>query len=891
MNKDMLKRYLPHLVAIVAFIAVATIYFYPAVNGYQLKQGDITNFKGMAQEIQEFRRMYDEEPLWTNSMFGGMPAYQISVQYPNNVVKMVDKVVTLGLPRPVSYLFLYLLGFYILLISLRVRPAVAAIGAVAFAFSSYFFIILEAGHNTKAHAIAYMAPTLAGIIWAYRGRYLFGGAVTALFLALQIAANHVQITYYFGILVVFVAIAAAVKAYQIKHLPVFAKASATLIIAAVLALVSNMNLLWNTYEYGKYTTRGATELSIKPDGSSNDDIATKGLDRDYITNWSYGKGESFSFLIPDAKGGATGVLGNNPDVMKSVDRSMQSSISQSNRYWGDQPFTSGPVYMGAIVILLFLLGIFFVQSPLKWALLATAILTMALGWGKNLMWLTDFFLDYAPGYDKFRAVTIILAITEFVVPILGFLFLKRLFDEPQIILEQKKKFFAVAGGLAALLGLFLLTPDTFFDFLSQGEKDMLNGQMDGEQAADFMLYGESLIKARMGIFRSDALRSLMFVAGGIALIWLFAKGTIKAQLALGILGVLILVDMWGVNKRYLNNEKDRGRFTQWELTSDNKVAHKANAADLAILQMEQDLNPRVKDAISKAAADLRAQAKQDRGTRISEDEVNNARFAALRFNTNYRVLTLQNPFNDSRVSYFHKSIGGYHGAKLKRYQELIEFKLGDEIAKLQTTLQQQPSLEALRARLRTLDMLNMLNTQYVIYNPQAGPIINESAAGSAWFVQDLIMVANADEEITRLDDFDVREEAIVDQRYADMVQGFSYQASQGANIAEEVHLPNYIKYIYDSPVQQAVIFSEIHYDAGWKAYIDGKETPHFRANYLLRGMIVPAGQHTIEFKFEPDTFITSSQVSTAGGLALVLLFGFAMFRNFRSQVEEDDDDF
>ncbi len=889
MNKELLKRYVPHIIAIAAFAAVALVYFYPATQGYQLKQPDIVNYRGMAQEINEFRRVFKEEPLWTNSMFGGMPAYQIAVKYPNNVVKAVDKVFSFGMPRPVNFVFLYMLGFYILLISLRIRPPLAAIGAVAFAFSSYLFIILEAGHNTKAHAIAYMAPTLAGIIWAYRGRYLFGGAIAALFLALQISANHVQITYYFGIMVGFVVVAALVKAIQIKEVPIFAKATGTLALAALLALLCNVNLLWNTYEYGKYTTRGATELTIKPDGSSNDDIATQGLDREYITNWSYGIGESFTFLIPDAKGGGTAMLGSNPDELKNVDRGMQSSVAQSNRYWGDQPFTSGPVYMGALVVLFFLLGLFFVKGPFKWALLATALLTMALGWGKNMMGLTDFFLDYVPGYDKFRAVTIILSITGFAVPLLAFLFLKRVFEEPELLQKENKKFYAVAGGLIALLGAFLALPETFFSFLSQGERDMLNAQMEGEQSADFLLYGQSLIQARVGIFRSDVLRSLIFVAAGAGLIWLFAKGTLKQTAVLGILAALILIDMWGINKRYLNNAKDRGRFVSWELASDNAIAHKANAADLAILEMETNLNPRVKEAVAAAATEYRATAKQQKGRRISEDEVNNVRFGALRFNTNHRVLTLQNPFNDSRVSYFHSSIGGYHGAKLKRYQELIEFQIGDELAKLQTTLQQQPSREALRARMHSLDVLNMLNTKYIIYNPQSPPLVNDAAMGSAWFVDQVRFVDNADAEITALADFDPRSEAIVDRRYADVLQGITPTGSPTAAIAVETHLPNRISYIYDSEVPQVVIFSEIHYDAGWRAFIDGKESPHFRANYVLRGMVVPAGSHNIEFRFEPESYALAANVSTVGGLVLILLLGFALYRNFQRKPEEEYD--
>lgn len=883
------KNYLPHLIAAAVFVLLSAVYFYPALNGYQLRQGDITNYRGMAQEIQEFRRMYNEEPLWTNAMFGGMPAFQISVLYPNNIVKMLDKAVTLWLPRPINFVFLYMFGFYLLMVSLRVRPGPAIVGAVAFAFSSYLFIILEAGHNTKAHAIGYMAPVLAGIIWAYRGRILFGGVIAALFLALQISANHVQITYYFGIATVFVVLAALYRAVKSDQISLFLRASGVLAGAALLALLSNANLLWNTYEYGKYTTRGPSELTVKPDGTSNEDIATAGLDRDYITNWSYGIGETFSFIIPDAKGGATGVLGEDPEVLKNVDREMQGSVAQSNRYWGDQPFTSGPVYFGAVVMLLFLLGAVFVRAPIKWALLGAAALTVMLGWGKNFMPLTDFFLDYVPGYDKFRAVTIILAVTGLIVAILAMIFLKQVSEEPEVLTKRAKAFFGTAGGLLGLLILFLLLPETFFDFLSSAEKDMLNAQMDGDRAAEFLLYGESLITARTAIFRADVLRSLIFVAAGAASLWLLAKGVIKPKVAVAAIGVLILIDMWGVSKRYLNNEKDRGRLVKWELKSDNRTAHKAAAADLSILENEQSRNPRVKDAVSEAVSDFRAEAKKERGRRVSEDEVNDVRFAALRFATNYRVLTLQNPFNDSRVSYFHKSVGGYHGAKLKRYQELIEFHLSDEIAKIQAELQGQPTRESLRARMRSLDVLNMLNTKYVIYNPQSDPLLNEAALGSAWFVKDLLFAENADEEITRLGDLDVRDEAVIDERFAPLVGDFSYAPSADAAIAEQTHLPNYIKYIYSSDVPQAVIFSEIYYDAGWKSYIDGEEVPHFRANYVLRGMVVPEGDHVIEFKFEPSTFQTSAHVSTAGGLLLVLLFGFVMYGRIKRTAEADEE--
>jgi hypothetical protein len=886
--KDLFRRFLPHIIAIVSFVVVSAIYFYPVFDGHSLRQGDITNFRGMAQEIIAFRQMFGEEPLWTNSMFSGMPAFQISVIYPNNIVKMLDGLVSLGLPRPANYLFLYMFGFYLLLISFRVKPAIAGIGALAFAFSSYFIIILEAGHNSKAHAIAYMAPALAGIVWAYRGRILFGGAVAALFLALQLAANHVQITYYFGFLVLFYAIAKGVEAFRKGTVPVFLKASAVLVVAGIVALGCNLNNIWNTYEYGKYTTRGATELTIKPDGSSNADNATAGLDRDYVTQWSYGIGESFSFLIPNAKGGSSGLIGQDPERLKNVDRAMQQNVAQSNQYWGDQPFTSGPVYMGALVILLFLLGAFFVKGPIKWALIATAVLTTALGWGKNFMGLTDFFLDVVPGYDKFRAVTIILAVTELVVPLLGFLFLKRLYDDRNLIQENQKAFLGIAGVLAGLLILFLALPDTFFDFVSAGERDQFGAAMGGENASQIMLYIEGLKSARISMFRADTLRSLAFVVLGAATIWLFAKQKLKEPVFLIVLGVLVLADLWSVDKRFLDNSKERGRYESWEPKNEVASAYKMTAADKFILDNETAINPRVKDGVEARVTEFRNNKKSQKGVRVSEDEINDVRFAALRFNTDYRVLELGNPFNDGRVAYFHKSIGGYHGAKLKRYQELIEFHIQREMGAIVNTMQNAPTQESINARLQGSEVLNMLNTKYLIYNRETGPIINRAAHGSAWFVEEIVMAEDADDEITKLGEISTRYEAVVDKRFADQVSGFSYQESADAAIAVEEHLPNYIKYIYDSDVPQAVVFSEIYYDKGWKAYLDGAELPYFRANYVLRGMIVPEGSHTIEFKFAPETYATASTISTAMGLLLVLLFAFAAYKNFKvKDVEED----
>lgn len=890
--KELLRRFLPHIIAIVSFIILAAIYFYPAFDGYILKQGDITSFRGMAQEIWAFRRMFGEEPLWTNSMFGGMPAFQISTLYPNNIIGMLDAVVSLGLPRPANYLFLSLFGFYILLLSFRLKPVPAAIGAVAFALSTYFIIILEAGHNSKAHAIAYMAPALAGIVWAYRGKLFLGAGLAAFFLALQIGANHVQITYYFGILVLFYGIAKLVEAVRNKTVPYFAKASGTLLLAAALALLCNLNVLWNTYEYGKYTTRGTSELTINPDGTSAEDIQTAGLDRDYVTQWSYGIDESFSFLIPNAMGGASGALidentqKENPTLFNELAGGYQETGIFPNSYWGDQPFTSGDVYMGALIILLFLLGAFYVRGPVKWALIITAILTMALSWGKNLMGLTDFFLDYVPGYDKFRAVTIILAVTELVVPLLGFLFLKKLYESKEIVTENPKKYLAVTGALVGLLVVLLAIPDTFFDFYSAAEAAQLNALMAGEKASQTLVYADALKEMRISVFRSDAFRSLIFVVLGAGLVWLFAKSKIKEPVFFVVLAVLVIADLWPVDKRYLDNEKDRGRFVSWETKEDNRTAFQMTPADKFILDNEMARNPRVEDAVEKAVSDFRMEMKGQRTMRISEGEINDVRFGALRFNTDYRVLGLGNPFNDSRVSYFHKSIGGYHGAKLKRYQELIEFHIQREIQLINQELQGSPTQESVNARLQGSEVLNMLNTKYVIYNPQTGPIVNRAAHGSAWFVEEIVIAEDSDDEVMKLGDLSTRYEAVVDKRYSDQVSGFTYQEAPDAAIAVETHLPNYIKYIYDSPVPQATIFSEIFYDNGWNAYLDGEKVPYFRTNYVLRGMIVPAGSHVIEFKFEPKTYATASTVSTAAGLVLVVVLLLSIYLHFKKDEEE-----
>ena len=875
--KNTFRHNLPHIVAVAIFVIIAVVYFFPAINGFGLRQPDILHFKGMAKEIFEFRHFFGEEPLWTNSMFGGMPAFQISTYYPNDILGLIDTIMSLGLPRPINYLFLYLIGFYILLSALKVRPWLAVVGAIAFAFSSYYFIILEAGHNSKAHAIAYMAPTLAGIIWTYRGKLLLGAGITALFLALQISANHVQITYYFGMLVMFFVVAKLVEAIRIKRIPVFITSTLVLVAAAMIALLSNANVLWNTYEYSKHTTRGKSELTIGPDGAPNHHNRTGGLDRDYVTQWSQGIGETWTFLIPNAYGGGSGIF--RPDQVKGVDPLMQQTILQSNTYWGNQPFTSGPVYMGAAVILLFLLGAFFLRGPLKWALVATTILTIALAWGKNFPGLTNFFLDVIPGYNKFRAVTIILAITEMVVPLLGFLFLKRLFNDREIILKEKKKFLAIAGGLSFLLLLFAITPESFFSFLSDREADMISAEMAGQNAGEVLRYSEALIGARASLFQADAWRSFFFVLLTGGLVWLFAQRKLKERGFIIALGIIVLVDLWGVDKRYLNNQKDRGRYVMWEPKDQIGPAYPAQEADKYILNAEMSRNPRVKTAVDSLLNVFQEENKSLPSRRVTEEEKLDVMFAALRFNSDYRVLSINNPFADASVSYFHNSLGGYHGAKLQRIQELYDFYIQDEIESLHTVLQGEPTMASVDSVLSTMDIINMMNVKYLIYNPQAPPLEDRYAYGGAWFVRDVRIVDGADEEILLLGKINPHTEALVDERFSDQLSGFVSRQSSDSQIEVLKHLPNHLRYHSKSDVDGVVVFSEIYYPDGWQAYIDGKPVDHFRTNYLLRGMLVPAGEHEIEFKFEPATYARASLVSTISGFALIVLLVFALYKN------------
>jgi len=792
------KKLAPYLSALVIFVIISIVYFNPLLEGKKLKQEDITRFKGMSKELVDFREKTGEEALWTNSMFGGMPAYQISVKYKGNLIRYVDDILQLGLPHPASIVFLYFIGFFVLLLVLGVDPWLSIAGAFAFAFSSYFFIILEAGHNSKAHAIGYMAPVIAGVILTFRKKYIVGGILTSLFMALEINAGHPQITYYLFMILLILGVFEFVNAIKEKIYIPFGKAVGILVIAFILAAATHITNLWATYEYGEYTIRGKSELSV------NEENKTSGLDKDYATAWSYGISETFSLMIPNIKGGASRPLGENKKAIENVDRNFKNSVANSYQYFGNQPFTSGPVYAGAFVIFLFILGLFILKGRLKWILFTAILLSIILAWGKNLMFFTDLFLDYFPLYNKFRAVSMALVIAELCIPLIAILTLNKILNDPGILKKNRREFLISLGLTGGIALLFYILPTAFFNFLSEQEATTFatyksDGKYDPAQVDMFIAGLES---ARIYIFKADAIRSFLFILIGAVILWLYSAKKIKKPLFIAGVIIIILIDMIVVDKRYLNNEN----FVR---KSQAENPYQMTNADQLILE-DKDPNFRV-------------------------------------YNTTVR------PDQDARTSYYHKSIGGYHGAKLRRYQELIDHHISKN----------------------NIDVFNMLNTKYfIVADKNTNDLMvqrNVSALGNAWFVTGYDFVNNADEEIAALSNFDAGNTAIIDKKYSRYLDNYTYVSDTLATIELTEYLPNHLTYRSKTNSDQLVVFSEIFYDKGWNAYVDGQLSTYFRADYVLRAMIVPAGEHTIEYKFEPKVYYTGEKVSLVASIILILL--------------------
>lgn len=803
MNKQLINKILPHVIAVAIFLLSSAIYFSPQLKGFILHQGDQINYQGMSKEIRDFREDTGEEALWTNSMFGGMPAYQISVRH-TNLIDSIENVVLKIIPRPIGYMVFLMLGFYILLLCFGVNPWVAIIGAIAYGLTSLSILYLGAGHNAKVHAISFIPPIVGGIIYAYRKNIWIGSALVALFLSLHLAANHFQMTYYLLFLILAIFVVELYIHFKKQLIPKFVKVSSFLLIAGVLGLLPNLTNFLLTYEYSKYTTRGDSELTISASQNNTSKAENDALDRDYIKQYSLGYGETWSLVIPNVKGGKMGYLGQNEKAMEVVSPNYKQMVSQQMSYWGEQLSSGGTFYFGASVFLLFLLGMFFVKDKIKWALLVVSLLAVLLSW--KYSGLTDWFIDNFPLYNKFRDTKMMLILVQLSFPLLGFLFVNKLLKDQQI---DKKRFLYISGGLAGLFFLFYIMPSVWFDFFSRNEVNQFNkllGNYKGNPNAISQIRDlkTEIVNARIEIFKQDVLRSLFFVISTALVVYLFIVQKIKKNTFIIILGLLILVDLWFVDRRYLNDDNFQSKRKA-------EVPFQMTQADKFILQ---DKDP------------------------------------------NFRVFNLTvDPFSDASTSYFHKSIGGYHGAKLKRYQELIEFHISKN----------------------NMKVLNMLNTKYfIVADDNRQPFVqkNPEALGNAWFIEDYRIVPDANEEMLALNNFSPESEAIVDEQFEDFVAGKSFTKDTNSFIKLDSYEPNHLVYSAKCSDEELAVFSEIYYPKGWKAFIDGNPAKHFRVNYVLRAMVVPEGEHKIEFKFEPKSYYIGNKVSLFSSIILLLLVVF-----------------
>ena len=810
--KRNLKAFLIHFFALALFIVAALAYFTPVLQGKVIFQSDIAQYTGMAKEQIDFKKRTGEEPYWTNSAFGGMPTFQLGAQYPHNYIKKLDLALRF-LPRPADYLFLYLLGFYILLCCLKVDYRLAVLGALAFGFSTYLIIILGVGHNAKAHAIAYLPMLLGGIILVFRKQYVWGFILTALAMALEINANHYQMTYYFMLLVLILGTVYLVDAIRKKQLKHYFISVALLLVAVVLGVATNATSLLATKEYADWSTRSKSELTIAPDGTPKEN--TGGLSKEYITQYSYGITESLNLFIPRMFGGS-----NSEDLgqdSKTFDYLIEKGISKTQAldfttgvplYWGDQPGTSAPAYVGAVLFFLFFLGLFLVENKAKWWILGGVIMSLILSWGKNFSLLTDFMIDYFPLYDKFRAVSSIQVILELCVPILSILALVALFDAS---IEKAKKLKALKISFFISIGIGILI------FLSKG-------LFHFEGASDAYLeqnYGNELMMMirldREAVYTSDTLRSLLYVLLVAIVLWFFIKEKINKNILVLLIGLLVLFDLVGVAKRYVND--------------DDFVRQKAMTAPFPETPIDQQL-------------------KQD-------PEI-------------FRVFNPAEGLNGASTSFYHQSIGGYHAAKPAKIQDLFDFHIYSG----------------------NLNVLNMLNVKYVIQQDKEGntyPAENPDTNGNAWFVKKLDKVNSADEEIMALKALDTKSTAVVNiQKFAN-VKRFEYQIDSLASIKLVNYSPNHLTYEADNLNLGLAVFSEMYYEKGWNAYIDGVLKTHFRVNYALRALETPEGKHKIEFKFEPQVIKTGSTIVLAStgllGLLILAAIGFSFWRSRKTASE------
>lgn len=815
-----LKEYLPDLLVVIIFAVISFAYFFPAdVDGRILYRHDASAGRGAGQETAEYHERTGKVSRWTNATFSGMPTYQTAPSYKSvSVLNQAVKAYHLWLPENVWYVFAYLLGFYILLRAYDFRRALAVLGSIIWAFSSYFFIIIAAGHIWKVMALAYLPPLIAGIVLSYRGKYLWGFIVTAIFAAFEVDANHVQMTYYYLFIILFMIIAYLVDAVRKKTMKQFMKATAVCAAGALIGVLMNISNLYHTWQYAQESMRGKSEL-VKKNAANQTD---SGLDRDYITQWSYGVDETWTLLVPNAKGGASIPLAANTEAMKIADPNFMQIYQQLGQYWGEQPGTSGPVYVGAFVLMLFVLGLFIVKGPTKWALLAATVLSILLSWGRNFMPFTNFFLDYIPMYSKFRTVASILVIAEFTIPLLAMMTLKKIVDEPDILTKKIKYVYISFGLTAGIALLFALMPTLFFsDFISSSEMQALKS-IPAEYLTPLL---SNLRSIRESIFTADCWRSFWIIVIGTLCLFLYKMKKLRVEFMMIAITVLCLADMWQVNKRYLND----GMFVE---KSVREQAQPMTQTDRQILQ-------------DKAL--------------------------------DYRVLNFaSNTFNENETSFYHKSIGGYHAAKLRRYQELIDAYISPEMQKTMPAIAQAGGDMTKVNGNSIFPVLNMLNAKYFIVPLQSNQTVaiqNPYVYGNAWFVDKITYVKNANEELDGLGKLDLRHEAIADARFRSQL-GESKAQDSTSIVKITAYEPNQLTYDVRSATGGIVVFSEIFYPE-WTATVDGKAVELGRVNYVLRALNVDKGHHTVVLTFDPKSVKQTETVAylSYGVLLLVVLLG------------------
>ena len=912
--KALLKNLLPHFIAVVIFIGLASAYFSPLYSDYSLKQNDVKQFQGMAKEIVDCRLQNDIDPLWTNSMFGGMPAYQISVEHSSNFLIIVDSILKLGLPRPIGILFMAMLGFYIFALCMRINPWLGILGSIAFGFSTINILYIGAGHMTKVNAIVYMAPALGGMLLAFRGKWLLGSIIFALFFGLNLTANHLQMTYYLVFLLTAVAIGEGVRLLIRKEFISLGKVIAALSIGTILAVLPSASNLMTTLEYSKHTTRGATDLTIKPKTPGNSQ-AQEGLNKNYILEYNFGPGEFLSMLSPNAKGEKGDYLGNDEVAMENVDSQYSEQIAQMNRYWGGQSSSGGAFYFGALMLTFFVLGLILIKDNLKWSFLAMSILAILLA-SNDPGGINDFFINKFPLYNKFRDSKMILSLLQVMIPALGILFLDRLFKKSELI-ENKKVYLYVSSGVVFSVILLYVFPSLSGSFILAEEMKMFAQEagksQDPEQVTFVNGLKQALIDTRISLYKSDLARSIFLVilACGIVLAAVYAK--LSNKILIGIAIALVAFDNISVCSRYLNSDEEDGIYKSYEENSLAATPNPVQVADFSILENEKSTIPNFNEKVNSLETKMLPSIHYK--NIASENIKSLAAFGVLNLNTNFRVLSFSNPFAETNTSYFHKSIGGYHGAKLKRYQELVDFYINDEMMKVrqefinkeivkrpeimaqyQETKDPQAQMQIIEGFFQATNfdsvvlqenftpVLNMLNTKYFISGKGVKATSNPNANGAAWFVSAVKQVKNSNEEMEALGKNNLSNTAIVNKEFSKFLAPIDKMDST-ATISLSKYGVNELAYTSNSTIPMNAIFSEIYYSDGWNCYIDGKKTDKiFRANYILRGAMIPAGKHSITWKFEPVSFKKASGYSMIGSLLLLLSLGLVVGKECRSRI-------